>query len=170
MYKIIITIIVFFSISTTSFSQDRTGKTGLLIIGDPFNPSSDFGISVWVSNNIIIEPLIGFTQIDPKDIPATKNLRIGLDVKYYFNKKLVDPFIGLKYGYNSIYAKDISFNDISVGILGGSEYFLADWFSLGWEFHFDYTNTDDEYSPMNLIPDSIILHSYQNLILKLYIN
>ncbi len=170
MYRIFITIVIIFSIFTYSYSQDRTGKTGILIIGDPFNPSSDFGISFWASDNFVIEPLIGFTQIDPKGIPATKNIRIGLNVKYYFNKKLVDPYIGLKYGNNSIISEDISFSDNSIGILGGAEYFLSDWFSVGWEFHFDYTNTDNEYSPMNLIPDSKILHSYQNLLLKLYIN
>ncbi len=170
MKKVIISLFFVFIFSSSILCQDRTGKFGLAILGDPFNPTKNIGISYWKSENLVIEPVIGYSHVNSKSISSTNSFRGSLTGKYYINKKFVDPYIGLKYGYYTIFSKDNSFNDILIGLVGGAEYFFSEWFSAGWEFQFSYINTDDKFSPSNLPINSNILETTQTLILKIYFN
>lgn len=153
---------------TIGFSQEERPKLGLMVMGNPFDPPVDIGISIWANNKFVIEPAIGLLSVSPDEIPAATNLNLNLALKAYFNKKIVDPYIGIRFGYNSIFSGDKSYSDLLIGIIGGAEYFISNWFSAGWEFHLNYVKTDKEYSPTDLIPDSKIFYTSQFLILKLY--
>ena len=166
-FILILMIICLFSVVN---AQDRTNKIAFLIVGDPFNPPADLGLTFRIDNNISIEPIIGFTSINHDEIPSQSNFRFGLGIKKHMNTNKVDPYFGLRLGTNVIFTKEKNYTDFIFGAVGGAEYFLSKWFSAGWEFQFNFAKTDDEFSPSDMIPSSKLFYTSQFLMLRLYIN
>lgn len=112
-------------ISANSFSQERAGKIGMLIMGDPFKPNVDLGMTFWLNSTETLEPALGFASIDPDEGTTQTNLRLGLGWKHYFNQNEIAPYIGSRVAYNSLSGGGDSYSDLIIGAIFGVEYFLS---------------------------------------------
>lgn len=129
--------------ASVCFAQQDSVKR---VIGIGANiQSSDYGIvlPIWLSNKIVLAPMIGFTSAEGNGTDYS----IGLMPKYYFNTERFAPFIDLKFA--AITNKPANDDedkktDLLIGLGVGGEYFLSPNFSFNVEAQANMTSSDED--------------------------
>ena len=151
------------------FSQNsRSGKIAIGYIGDFTNKSNDLSLSYWVNGKLILEPELGFQNINVKDNKGT-NLRLGLGALICLNDFVVTPYLGGRIKGIFLSGGDKTYNDLVFSFVFGGEYFITKWLSTGAEMRLNYISTDKEFSPQYLIADATIFETEQVIKIKIYL-
>jgi hypothetical protein len=150
-----------------SAQQNRTGKIGIGYSGNLSSHSNEIGMSVFVTNDLSIEPQIGFQSIDIEDNSATA-WKLGLGFQYRLNNFVVMPYLGARVKYNMVSGGGETYGDLILSLVFGGEYFVSECFSVGAEMRLNYIKTDDSFSPTYDIAKASIFESEQVLNIRLY--
>jgi hypothetical protein len=150
-----------------SAQQNRTGKIGIGYSGNLSSYSNELGMSIFATNDLSIEPQIGFQSIDIEDNSATA-WKLGLGFLYRLNNFDVMPYIGARVKYNMVSGGGEKYSDLILSLVFGGEYFVSEWFSIGAEMKLNYVKTDENFSPTYDIANASIFESEQVLNIRLY--
>lgn len=168
MKKLMLLLFVYlFAVSSFAYGQEtRSGKIGLGYNGIFQSATNDFNLTFWLSQNIVLEPKLGFKYLDIEDGDGT-NIKAGVGLLAAFEEFVVVPYLGGR--INGIFANTgETYSDIKLSFVFGGEYFVTDWFSAGAEIRLNYIDTDEDFSPGYGVADATIIESEQVLNLKVY--
>jgi hypothetical protein len=102
---------------------------------------ADILVPIWLGSYISISPGFGINWVQD----GGTDLRLMLIPRFYFTKKKISPFIGLRLGVlQAIPSVGSNTTDFLAGLTFGGEYFLDSHFSFGIESQANMTISDDK--------------------------
>jgi hypothetical protein len=135
--RIILLCIIFLHLN--AIAQAQKGQIG--ISGNIQNNQSDFLVPIWVANDVVLAPALGFVHISEK----ASDFSFGVISRVYTSKEKLSPYFGGRFGaiiYSPKSGESVS--DFLAGICWGGEYFLDSQFSIGGELQLNVSISDEK--------------------------
>ena len=154
-----------FTAAGNCVAQERAGKAG---IGIPFpSPILDFEFKIFASNNIALEPSLGYHRIS-RDQASGTNLILGMGISYNWADDKLVKYAGITGGISTLSSGDKSYTDNIIGGRFGLEYFLIDHLSAVGELQFNIVGADDTLSPAGLAAGTTNYNTAEVLAVRFY--
>jgi hypothetical protein len=163
----LITLLIFL-ILKSSYSQDKAGQIGLVLMDDLSANPLKYGVSYWLNNSVSLEAHGSFKSIKVNEDTGT-SYSIMLGSLYHFKNQEILPCVGGRLMYSQLADGSEKYSDIEFDFLLGLEYFFNNSVSFGGEVQFNYVITDDKYSISGNVSDANIYQTKGYILLRLYL-
>ena len=164
-FTIILTLLLFSSV----FSQNYTGKFGLIFSTTSSYSYSNVGFSYWLNKKVSLEPIFGLSNTSSQGNSSTM-MAPGIRAIFHTSLKKMKPYVGGGFkAVMSMSSNSDTYTAIVISGLYGVEYFVSKWFSLGGEFMLNVTLTGKDGAPSGYTPDTTVINTGSLLILRFYV-
>ncbi len=138
--KSMVVIVSLIILNGYAIGQSELPNSGMGLSASYQNNQLDVLIPIWFSDSFVLSPSLGVVYVAGNETV----IQFSLSPKFYLQKKKVSPFISLRTGVLASLPEDSdSVFDWIVGIAGGGEYFIDQYFSIGIEAQINASISDN---------------------------